>query len=105
MIYVMVLRWRARVHAAAGWGGLWLVDLDFERREMHVRRTWGNRSRGPDYTGIPKSSKPRIVDMSQQLCAALQAHVVGRPEAGWLFSSNTGLPMTLNIFYPTGNRS
>jgi integrase len=101
MTYVMVLtlaRTRIRISELMG---LRLEDLDFERREMHVRRTWGNQSRGPDYTGIPKSSKPRIVDMSQQLCAALQAYVVGRPEEGWLFPSKTGLPMTPNSFYPT----
>ncbi len=81
--------------------GLRREDLDFERREMHVQRTWGNQSRGPGYTGIPKSSRPRIVEMSQQLCAALQAYVLGRLEEVWLCPNKTGLPMTLNSFYPT----
>jgi integrase len=80
--------------------GLRVEDLDFERREIHLRRTWGNHSRGPDYYGIPKSGKTRIVDMSQQLKSALQTWVASLPQPTWLFPASHGRPPTPNTFYP-----
>jgi integrase len=78
--------------------GLRAEDLDLGRREIHVRRTWGNFARGPEYYGIPKSGEPRIVDMSLQLREALHAWLGGRQE-GWLFPGPKGVPATPNHFY------
>jgi integrase len=48
-------------------------DLDFDRREIHVRRTWGSRTRafGDVRINVPKGGKERSVDMSEQLCQVL----------------------------------
>jgi integrase len=78
--------------------GLRVEDLDFERRVLHVRRTWGNTSRGPEYYGQPKSGY-RPVDMSRQLCATLQAYIPTLPGDGWLFPSSHGRPAVPNTFY------
>jgi integrase len=81
--------------------GLRVEDLDFERREIQLRRTWGNQSRGPDYYGFPKSGKIRLVDMSQQLCATLKQWIAVLPgeNEGWLFPASHGRPCTPNSFY------
>jgi integrase len=52
-------------------------DLDFERRELGVRRTWGSRLKalGEQRINPAKSGRIRRVDMSQQLGEELQAYV------------------------------
>jgi integrase len=80
--------------------GLRLEDLDFERRESHVRRTWGNHARGPYYYGESKNSQARIVDISLQLQRALRSWVAMLSEVqGWLFPAKHGWPTTPNNFY------
>jgi integrase len=80
--------------------GLRVEDLDFKRREIHVRRTWGNHSRGPDYYGEIKNSQACIVDMSLQPQGALRSWVATLSEGqGWLFPAKHGRPMTPNSFY------
>jgi integrase len=80
--------------------GLQVDDLDLERRELRLRRTWGNFARGPDYFGIPKSGKPRVVDLSLQLCAALKQWIPRR-QGPWLFPGPKHIPVTPNNFYLT----
>ena len=79
--------------------GLRVDDLDFERREIHLRRTWGNHARGPDYHGPLKSGKMRLVDMSPQLKETLQAYVTATEPRNWLFPATHGRPMTPNSYY------
>ena len=79
--------------------GLRVDDLDFERREIHLRRTWGNHARGPDYHGPLKSGKTRLVDMSPQLKETLQAYVTATEPRNWLFPATHGRPMTPNSYY------
>jgi integrase len=72
-------------------------DLDFERRKLWVQRTWGSRLKalGEQRINTPKSGRIRRVDMSQQLCEALEAYVGtsgGEPFA-WLFPGREGYPM------------
>ena len=78
---------------------LWLArgeDLDFTRRELWVRRTWGSRNKalGDRRINAPKSNRSRRVDMSQQLCRVRQGHlsvraaeavVAGRESSAWVF--------------------
>lgn len=84
-------------------------DLDFQRREVWVRRTWGSRRKalGERRFNAPKSNKFRRVDMSEQLCRVLQSHltlreaeavVEGRPPSPWLFPASGG-PMTPGSFW------
>jgi integrase len=90
-------------------------DLDFERRDLWVRRSWGpgRRSYGEARIGSPKSRRMRRVDMSRQLADGLQnylglreadAILTGRPASGWLFPGPDGGPMTRNQFHPRWRR-
>lgn len=76
---------------------LQLHDLDFERRELWVRRTWGSRlkSLGEQRINPPKSGRVRRVDMSQQLCEGLAIHVamLRADPFAWLFPGREGYPM------------
>jgi integrase len=77
-------------------------DLDFERRELWVRRTWGSRLKalGEQRINPPKSGRIRRVDMSQQLCEELQAYV-GMLEDypfAWLFPGRERYPMLPEYF-------
>lgn len=69
-------------------------DLDFERRELWVRRTWGSRLKALAERRIntPKSGRIRRIDMSQQLCEGLQAYVgmLGDDPFTWLFPGRGG---------------
>jgi integrase len=72
-------------------------DLDFERRDLWVRRTWGSRLKALVGQRInpPKSGQIRRVDMSQQLCEELGAYVAtldGDP-CTWLFPGRGGYLM------------
>jgi integrase len=71
-------------------------DLDFERRELWVRRTWGSRLKALAERRIntPKSGRIRRIDMSQQLCEGLQAYVgmLGDDPFTWLFPGRGGIP-------------
>jgi integrase len=90
-------------------------DLDFTRRDLWVRRSWGpgKRSYGEARIGSPKSRRQRRVDMSRQLCEGLQRYLgvreaeailAGRPVSGWLFDGPEGGPMTRNQFHPRWQR-
>jgi integrase len=90
-------------------------DLDFARRDLWVRRSWGpgKRSYGEARIGSPKSRRQRRVDMSQQLCEGLQQYLgvreaeailAGRSVAGWLFAGPDDGPMTRNQFQPRWRR-
>ena len=85
-------------------------DLDFDRRAVWVRRTWGSRTKalGDRRINAPKSNKFRRVDMSEQLCRVLQGHltlreaeniVKGGKPAPWLFPGRDGGPMTPGAFW------
>ena len=89
---------------------LQMDDLDFQRRELWVRRTWSSRRKalGDRRINAPKSNKFRRVDMSEQLCRVLQAHltlreaeavVEGRTVSPWLFSGPEGAPITPGAFW------
>ena len=100
MTYVMVLTLLRTGLRISELLGLQVSDLDFARREIAVRRTWGNTSRGPQYYGLPKSGQQRLVDMSTQLCETLQQWLASLPSKSlWLFPSSRGRPMTPNTFY------
>jgi integrase len=92
-------------------------DLDFERRDLWVRRSWGPNSRtygeGETRIGSPKSRRQRRVDMSRQLCEGLQRYLglreaeailASRPVPVWLFEGPAGGPMTRNMFQPRWRR-
>jgi integrase len=98
--------------------GLWIgealtlrdEDLDFTRRELWVRRTWGSREKslGDRRINAPKSNRVRRVDMSQQLCRVLQGHlsvraaeavVAGREAPAWLFPDRAGQPLPPGAFW------
>jgi integrase len=77
-------------------------DLDFERRELCVRRTWGSRLKalGEQRINPPKSGRIRRVDVSHQLCEELEAYV-GTLDGGpfaWLFPGREGYPMLPDHF-------
>ena len=85
-------------------------DLDLARRELCVRRTWGTRKKalGDRRINTPKSNRIRRVDMSQQLCRALQGHlplleaeavVRGGTPPPWLFPDLQGQPVTPGSFW------
>lgn len=85
-------------------------DLDFQRRELRVRRTWGSRTKalGSRRINTPKSNRIRRVDMSRELCRVLESHltlrqaeavVAGREPAPWLFSGMDGEPVTPGAFW------
>lgn len=85
-------------------------DVDFPRRELWVRRTWGSRKKalGPRRINTPKSNKFRRVDMSEQLCRVLQGYlalqeaeaiVEGRAPSPWLFPGPDGHPITPGGFW------
>jgi integrase len=87
---------------------LQIGDLDFTRREVWVRRTWGTgkRAHGDRAIGSPKSRRLRRVDMSQQLSDVLQGHLglreaeailANRSPVPWLFGDSRG-PMSRNMF-------
>ncbi len=63
--------------------GLQVGDLDFDSRKICLRRTWGNRSRGPEYHGPPKSGKMRLIDMSQDLKETLALYVTLTEPQTW----------------------
>ncbi len=90
-------------------------DLDFTRRDLWVRRSWGpsKRSYGAARIGSPKSRRLRRVDMSRQLCEGLQqdlglreaeAILRGRAVSPWLFAGPEDGPMTRNQFQPRWRR-
>ena len=85
-------------------------DLDFARRELWVRRTWGSRKKalGDRRINAPKSNRVRRVDMSQQLCRVLQGHLTlreaeavlaGRATPAWVFTDPAGHPLTPGAFW------
>ncbi|MBI3455457.1 MAG: site-specific integrase [Candidatus Rokubacteria bacterium] len=85
-------------------------DLDFNRRELWIRRTWGSRKKalGDRRINAPKNNRVRRVDMSQQLCRVLQGHVslkqaeaivAGQKPSAWLFSGPEGQPITPGAFW------
>jgi integrase len=87
-------------------------DIDFGRREITVKRTWGSRSKvyGEARINTPKSGKPRSVDMSKQLAQVLKAYLKTRntdseqnEEAGslasqWLFPARNNMPLNPDTF-------
>jgi integrase len=77
-------------------------DLDFERRQVWVRRTWGSRTTrlSNRCINVPKSNTWRWVDMSPQLIEVLQGYLAQRrPQGTWLFPGNgTTLPLHPNSF-------
>jgi hypothetical protein len=79
--------------------GLQVGDLDFDRREIHLRRTWGNQSRGPDCYGPLKSGKICLVVMSQRFKMTLHEYITMTEPETWLFPAAYGRPMTPNSYY------
>lgn len=85
-------------------------DLDFNRRELWVRRTWGSRRKtlGDRRINAPKNNRARRVDMSRQLARVLQDHltlrqaetiVAGHEPSPWLFAGPDGQPITPGAFW------
>jgi integrase len=80
------------------------VDVDFHRRQIWVRRTWGSRNTGKQMLCVntPKSGKWRWVDMSPKLAEVLQDYMAQLPaDSPWLFPGGKGdkLPM-----HPAGSQ-
>jgi integrase len=76
-------------------------DLDLDRREVSVRRTWGSRKKalGERRINTPKSGQPRRVDLSKQLCDVLGSYLATRrSDASWVFPGKDGWPMTPSAF-------
>jgi integrase len=77
-------------------------DIDFERREISVNRTWGSRSRiyGEARINVPKGGKSRRVDLSQGLCDTLKLYVNGRldEKTEWMFPASRGGPLNPDTF-------
>jgi integrase len=77
-------------------------DIDFKRRQIWVRRTWGSRQsqRSVRCINIPKSGKWRWVDMSPQLAEVLGGYLDRLPQTQeWLFRGKVPkLPMHPNGF-------
>jgi integrase len=77
-------------------------DIDFKRRQIWVRRTWGSRKsqRSVRCINIPKSGKWRWVDMSPQLGEVLRGYLDRLPpKQEWLFRGKVPkLPMHPNGF-------
>jgi len=85
-------------------------DLDFERHELWVRRTWGSRKKalGDRRINAPKSNRVRRADMSEPLGHVLQglltmreaeAILKGQDRSPWLFLGRDGGPMTPGSFW------
>src|SRR5262245_2403962 len=85
-------------------------DLDFQRRELWVRRTWGSRKKalGDRRVNAPKSNRIRRVDMSEQLTQMLRrmltmreadAILKGRIPSPWLFVGGNGDPILPGSFW------
>lgn len=82
---------------------LQVEDLDFDKNQIWVRRTWGSRNARKNLTciNLPKNGKIRLVDMFPQLKAILQDYLSSTHLKGpWLFpgASTDRLPMTPNGF-------
>lgn len=80
---------------------LQVSDLDFERRGIWVRRTWGSRrsSLGELRINTPKSGNERFIDMSRHLTDVLQDYLQSREDASvWLFPSPRKGPMHPRVF-------
>jgi integrase len=77
-------------------------DLDFVRRKIVVRRTWGSRNARKNLLCIntPKSGKARHFDMSPQRAEVLQTRLPHmRPATARVFPGASGTrPMTPNGF-------
>lgn len=84
----------AALHTGARRGELLALrweDVDFARRRVYIRRAAAARGG----TKVPKSTKPRMMPLSERLAAALRAHqktqrrgaLRGRPPQGWVFTS------------------
>jgi integrase len=101
-VYARVLT-LARTGLRIGEGlALQVDDLDLLHRELWVRRTWGGgkKTRGDRRFNVPKSGKPRHVDMSQQLCYVLRGYLAMRGTASpWLFPTADGSQMTPGSFW------
>jgi integrase len=81
--------------------GLQVQDIDFGRREIVVKRTWGSRSRiyGEARINTPKSGKPRSVDMSRQLVQTLKTYLKFRSnDSDWLFPARNNVPLNPDTF-------
>jgi integrase len=76
-------------------------DLDLDRREVLVRRTWGSRKKdlGERRINTPKSGQPRRVDLSKQLCDVLRGYLATHTsDSPWIFPGEDGWPMTPSAF-------
>ena len=83
-------------------------DLDFERRELRGRRTWGSRK--TKTIKPPKGNAERRVDVSQQLAETLTKHrdrqqvdavLKGQEMGPWVFPGSDGRPCYPNPFWLT----
>jgi len=76
-------------------------DIDLDRREVLVRRTWGSRKKalGKQRINTPKSGQPRRVDLSQQLCDVLGGYLgTCTSDSPWVFPGEGDWPMTPSAF-------
>jgi len=70
--------------------GLQWGDLDFVKRQIHIRRTIRKR-----VVGTPKNNRHRSVPMTDRLHDALWAHRSLRSRT-WVFTRDNGEPLTRN---------
>src|SRR5262249_37350548 len=96
---------------------LQIGDVDLDRRELWVRRSWGstNKAFGDRRIGTPQSRRLRRGGLSQHPCGVLrtalgvreaEAIMSGRSlqPADWLFPGPDGQPLTRNMFQPKWRR-
>ncbi len=62
--------------------GLQWPDVDLERRQIRVVRTWSDRRGGPT-----KSGRARYVDLSQQVVRMMEQRWLETPRQTWIFES------------------
>ena len=65
-------------------------DVDLDKHQARIRRTWASDGKGKDVLGPPKSGKPRTVAIPKSLIAPLRELTEGRSDSEWLFQAARG---------------
>jgi integrase len=63
-------------------------DIDLDNRCIHIKRTWGNRSKAnrEERFNSPKGKRDRLTDMSKQLTDVMKLHLAQRSDpTAWVF--------------------
>jgi integrase len=63
-------------------------DIDLDNRCIHIKRTWGSRSKAnrEERFNSPKGKRDRLTDMSKQLTDVMKLHLAQQDDpAAWVF--------------------